>query len=271
MRRTVGLWALVLLSMMIAGSARSAAVLAQGGTPSAPASIFPLICSTTDYTAVAATALGITPAEVRLALVSGQTLQDIATSKNVDFQKVVDAIMAARNADIQQAVKDGLLSASQAALMTSSGTPLGDASDNPAINITTGAGSFDYGVSDHNQVNPFAVVAKTLSTTCPALAADVQSGKSVVRIALAKSIKIGTVIDDLLKAYTDALALDVKDTLITQQQADDRLASVTEAILVMVGTPNGMMEGGPGGRIVPVLPAIPGGSKLPKSTATPSQ
>ena len=42
----------------------------------------------------AATALGVTPEEVRAALQSGQSLADLAKSKGVDPQKVIDALLA---------------------------------------------------------------------------------------------------------------------------------------------------------------------------------
>ena len=268
MRRTLGLFGLILFSILIAGVVDLVPAKGQGGTPPSGA-IFPLICSTTDYTTIAATALGMTAAEVRLAMVSGQTLQDIATGKNVDFQKVVDAIMAVRNADIQQAVKDGLISSGQAASMMTPIAPLGNGGDNPVINITTGAGSFPYGVGDHNLVNPFVVVATTVSMSCPDLYIAVQGGQSVVRIVVSKKASVSAVIDDLLKVYTSALDQDVKDALITQEQADAKVVPMTESILTMVGSPGGLLKGGPGGGLIPVLPAIPGsGNKSPKPTST---
>ena len=42
----------------------------------------------------AATAIGVTPEEVRAALAAGQSLADLAKSKNVDLQKVIDALLA---------------------------------------------------------------------------------------------------------------------------------------------------------------------------------
>jgi hypothetical protein len=42
----------------------------------------------------AATAIGVTPEEVRTALQSGQSLADLAKSKGVDPQKVIDALLA---------------------------------------------------------------------------------------------------------------------------------------------------------------------------------
>src|SRR5258706_8123935 len=45
-------------------------------------------CSTTDITSAAASALGITAAELRKDIVNGQSFQTIATSKNIDPQTV---------------------------------------------------------------------------------------------------------------------------------------------------------------------------------------
>ena len=65
-----------------------------------------------------AEALGLTPMELFTELHSGKTLDDIATAKGVDVQKVQDAANAARLAEqkaaIEQAVKDGTITQEQA-------------------------------------------------------------------------------------------------------------------------------------------------------------
>ena len=65
-----------------------------------------------------AKALGLTPAELFTELHSGKTLDQIATAKGVDLQKVQDAAEAAeleaRKAEIAQAVKDGTMTQEQA-------------------------------------------------------------------------------------------------------------------------------------------------------------
>ena len=65
-----------------------------------------------------AKALGLTPAELFTELHSGKTLDQIATAKGVDLQKVQDAAEAAeleaRKAEIAQAVKDGKMTQEQA-------------------------------------------------------------------------------------------------------------------------------------------------------------
>lgn len=69
------------------------------------------------YDAVAE-ALGLTPVELFTELHSGKTLGEIATAKGVDLQKVQDAAnaaqLAARKAEIEQAVKDGTITQEQA-------------------------------------------------------------------------------------------------------------------------------------------------------------
>jgi hypothetical protein len=94
---------------------------AQGAQPTAPSSGFAVYnaCTATDYAGTAATALGITPAELRKDVVSGQSLQDIATSKNVDLQIVTTALQTASKADIDQAVKDGILTQDEATALES--------------------------------------------------------------------------------------------------------------------------------------------------------
>ncbi len=57
----------------------------------------------------AATALGMTPEALKTSLQSGSSLADIAKSKNVAVQKVIDAIVADEKAEIAAAVADGKL------------------------------------------------------------------------------------------------------------------------------------------------------------------
>src|SRR5256885_2207080 len=64
--------------------------------------------------AVAAGVLGMSEADVRSALQSGKSLSQLATEKNVDVQKVIDAIKAADTAALKQAVPDGKLPQAQA-------------------------------------------------------------------------------------------------------------------------------------------------------------
>jgi hypothetical protein len=62
----------------------------------------------------AAKALGMSTDDLRAALRDGKSIADIAKDKQVDPSKVVDAVVAAVQADLDQAVKDGKLTQSQA-------------------------------------------------------------------------------------------------------------------------------------------------------------
>jgi hypothetical protein len=61
----------------------------------------------------AAKALGISSAELKTDLAKGQTIAQIAKSKNVDLNKVIDALVADESAKIDAAVKAGHLAQSQ--------------------------------------------------------------------------------------------------------------------------------------------------------------
>ena len=62
----------------------------------------------------AATALGMTSDELKTALADGSSLADVAASKKVAVQKVIDAIVVDEKAEIAQAVTDGKLTQAQA-------------------------------------------------------------------------------------------------------------------------------------------------------------
>lgn len=65
----------------------------------------------------AATALGVSADDLQTQLKAGKTLAQIAQDKGVDVQKVTDALVAEANKRIDQAVTDGKLDATQAAMM----------------------------------------------------------------------------------------------------------------------------------------------------------
>src|SRR5437764_7960767 len=122
-RKAMFLTAAVVSGLML-GLVATQPTSAQG--PTVPRPPFPMIagalpteCSTTDYTGIAAKALGMTAPDLRVALISGKTVQDLASSKNVTMQTITDALSQAFKADLDQAVKDGLLTQQQADAITS--------------------------------------------------------------------------------------------------------------------------------------------------------
>src|SRR2546421_11266960 len=63
---------------------------------------------------VAARALGMTAADLKTALGNGQSLAAVAMSKNVDVQKVIDALTQDATSRIDAAVKAGKITQAQA-------------------------------------------------------------------------------------------------------------------------------------------------------------
>ncbi len=180
-----------------------------------------LICSTSNPTDTVAEALGMTPAELRLALVSGKTVTQLAADKSIDLQTIQDALSTQRKADLDQALADGLLTQVQYDAITT-------AMDNaPALN---GAGRMGMRLSPYNQVNREAAAAEALGISCADLVKAQQTGSAIAQIATDKGVDVQTVIDAVTKAYTDAFAADVKEGLITQAQADGRLSQLTVQI-----------------------------------------
>src|SRR6266700_2918188 len=110
MQTTKRLFILLLLSSLLVLSVGVHPAAAQGGGINSAVLANP--CSTTDYDDLAAKTLGITATQLRVGLVSGKSLQDLADSQNVALETVVAALEAAHRADFEQAVKDGLYTTS---------------------------------------------------------------------------------------------------------------------------------------------------------------
>lgn len=202
-------------------------------------------CSTTDYIDVMAQALGMTSTELRVALVSGKTLNDIATSKNVTLQTVTDAIAKARKADIDQAIKDGLLTQQEADKLNSvmNGIRPNTGNDQGRLPAVPGFGILPrgmFGFGDPLGANPYhtvktlPVAAKAIGISCADLVKALGQGQPIAQVAASKNIQAQAVIDAIVAAHKDALAQDVKDGLRTQAQADGESSRLTQNVTNMV-------------------------------------
>ncbi len=220
------------------------------------------VCSTTSETDVVAKALGMTAAELRLALVSGKSISQIAASKNIEVTKIQEAIQAQRKADLEQAVKDGLITQAQLDAFNNAQTnapkpPMG------GNNIR-----FEIRVPANNVVNRMDVAAKALGMTCADLVKAEQAGKSIAQVAQEKNVAVQTVIDAVVNAVKAAAAQDVKEGLITQAQADAKLSRVANDVGQWVySTPRRGPNGGPGGN----RGGGPGGQRNPGNNNQPRQ
>lgn len=226
-------------------------------------------CSTTDYTDIAAKALGLTATELRVALAGGQNLTQIAASKNVTLQTVTDALTAARKADIEQAVKDGILTQAQADLLLQvpqapadpaaqptaqppaapgqpgmPGQPGGRGGRDgrgdgrmgqPGVRIMMAGDHMLRGlISPRNTVKPYTVAATALGISCADLVKAAQAGQSVAEVAASKNVALQTVTDALTKAYTEAIDKDLAEGLVAKVQADAQKADLINRVLRLV-------------------------------------
>ena len=232
-----------------AANAQAPAGQPGGSGPGGP--VAAVMCVTTNSADVAAKALGMDSLALRKALAGGQTLAQVASSQKVSLQVVQDALKAAYEGDLQQAVKDGLLSQQAYDQMK---TRLDQPQQNAAPQATPPDGGQNgnpqgprgrfVNVSVYTPVNLLDTASKTLDMPCVDLAKAVQGGQTIAQVATSKNIQAQVVIDALLNAEKTALAKDVTDAVISQDQADTRSTDLTTRLTAYV---NNTQQPGRGG------------------------
>jgi hypothetical protein len=192
-----------------------------------------MMCSTLNPTDVVAQALGLTATELRVALTSGKTINQLATEKSVTLESIQTALQTAHKAELDQFLKDGWITQAEY-----------DALRAQMANVPTGRGPGMIRMAEHNIVNVEPVVASALGISCGDLAKALVSGQAVAQIAQEKGVDVQKVTDAVLAAFKTALAADVSEGLITQAQADGRLAELQLAIPRWLYTPGPFGRGG---------------------------
>ncbi|HVO41565.1 MAG TPA: hypothetical protein VMT34_03025 [Aggregatilineales bacterium] len=207
-------------------------------------------CRTTNPTDIVAKALGMSASDLRVALVSGKSLQDLESAKNVSSDAIRSALTDAEKADVAQAVKDGTITQAQADAITSrlnrgNGRPGARIFGRGGVSVFAG-GVGAGGVSQYNTVNDYVVAAQAIGVKCSDLATAVfQSGQSIAQVATSKNVQAQTVIDALVQAHTAALDQDVKEGLITTAQETGRTSRLAAEMQAFVNRTAG--RGGRGG------------------------
>jgi hypothetical protein len=200
---------------------------------------------------VVATAIGITPEELRTGLQAGKSIATIAGEHDVDVQKVIDAMVADAKAHLAQAVTDGKLTQAQAderaanleARITERvnhtppvGGPMKDGHRGPGGPGMKGGG--------------LDAAAGAIGISVDELRQGLASGKSLATLAGEHGVaaaKVGEAIVADAKAH---LAQAVTDGKLTQAQADERLADLqshVDELLNRTGPPAGERHHGPHG------------------------
>ena len=198
---------------------------------------------------VAAKTLGLTTEELRTQLQDGKSLADIAKAQGVDKQELIDALVAAGEKRLDEA---------KAALPDRVAEAV-DATHTP------GEGGFGHGGRGPGGRGGVCleVAAKALGVSEDDLKSALQDGKTIAEVAKEKGVDQQKVIDALIADAKTKTAAAVKEGKITQEQADQRLESLTERVTSFVEEGFKGGRGGPDGGGAPDAPPADDGGETP--------
>lgn len=139
----------------------------------------------------AADAIGLSPADLLEAMKGNHSIADVATAHSVEVQKVIDAVVTALDARIQQALTDGKITNEQATKLTAAvakrAPKLVKAKPKKIIRHKIVRASID-------------VAADTIGVTYAELRSAIRSGQSVSEVATAHHVGAATVVSALVTA-----------------------------------------------------------------------
>lgn len=193
---------------------------------------------------VAATALGMTEAELRTELEAGKSIAQVAEAKNIDLQKVIDALVTERKEHIAAHVAEGKLTQAQAdAKLAEVETRVTE-----MVNMTglpmKGGRDGHRGKMGHLKAAS-EELAGVLNLTTTELQTQLRDGKSLAAIAEAQNVDISRVKEVLTSEFKTHLAEEVASGKHTQAEADEKLAKFETRLDDMVNgvRPEGGMKG----------------------------
>jgi DNA-binding CsgD family transcriptional regulator len=175
--------------------------------------------------AEAATALGMTEAELTTELQAGKSIADVAKAKNVDLDKVIAALTASFKAHLDEEVASGEHTQAEA------DAKLAEFKTRVTTMVNTAGLPMHGGKGGHGPMGgkggaPFATakLATTLKLTEAELQTQLQSGKTLKQIADAQNVDIADVKATLTADFKAHLDEEVKSGEHTQAEADAKLA-----------------------------------------------
>jgi len=189
-------------------------------------------CGTTDYAGIVANMLKTKPEDLRIALVSGQALEDIAFTQNVAPETIKTALLNGHLAEIDQAVTDGLMTSQQAQQLKTS--LINTNRSTPRIVYPIYFLPQDVPLYNFQAVKLLPVAAQMLDLKCVDLVKLILTNRSLVAITASRGGQIGAMLDALIKAYQTALDQDIKEQLITAAQAKGLRVSLVSRVTSLV-------------------------------------
>jgi predicted DNA-binding protein YlxM (UPF0122 family) len=178
----------------------------------------------------AAEALGLTTDELRTELDAGKTLAEIAEAQGVDRQALIDALVAAGEARLDEAKAE--LPDRIAELVDRTLPARGE------------GGPGGPGGRGHGRGPGLDAAAEALGITADELRTELEGGATIAEVAEAKGVEKQAVIDAMVAELQAHLDEEVASGEHTQEEADAKLADATERITATVD--EGMPAGGPG-------------------------
>lgn len=179
----------------------------------------------------AADAIGISVDELVTALRDGQSIAQVAEANDVDVQTVIDAMVANGTDRLEEAIAE--LPDRIAELVQREGFP-----DRPGHGGPGGHGG-DRGAG-------LDAAAEVIGVSADELRAALKDGSSLAELAEANGVDVQDVIDALVAEATDRLDQAVADGHLTEEQAAERSAQLTERITAMVNGERPERPFGPG-------------------------
>ncbi len=155
--------------------------------------------------ATAAETIGISETDLRAALRSGQPIADVAKSKNVDVQKVIDALVAEAKKILAEKVAAGELTQAQADRRSATLTERITAFVNQDGHRPRGNHARGNGHHLGAKMS-LAVAAETIGISEADLRAALRSGQSIADVAKSKNVEVQKVIDALVAEAEKNLA-----------------------------------------------------------------
>jgi hypothetical protein len=163
---------------------------------------------------VAAETLGLSEDDLRTQLEDGKTLAEVAEAQGVEKQALIDALVAAaetRLDEVQAELPDRI------AELVDSTLPAGGRGGHGGHGMRGRGPGLD-------------AAAAALGVTEDELHDALHDGQTIAEVAEAKGVDVQTVIDAMVAEAADHLASEVAEGDLTQEEADAKLAEVTERI-----------------------------------------
>jgi polyhydroxyalkanoate synthesis regulator phasin len=195
---------------------------------------------------IVAQALGMSVEELRTALQGGQTVADLAAANGIALDTIVDAVLAERKAQLDQAVADGSLTQEEAdAKLSEMREQVTKRLSEPfAGRPVNGGGRPQQGGHGAQQ----EIIAQALGMSVEELRTAVQGGQTVADLAAANGIALDTIVDAVLAERKAQLDQAVADGSLTQEEADAKLSAMREQVTKRLSEP---FAGRPGSEAAP--------------------